>query len=52
MEKLFRKESCSIKVIGTNSAEVKFEKKVAAEMVLVTLIFDDENYCTKRLIME
>lgn len=39
-------------IIGTNIAEVKFEKKVAAEMVLVTLIFDDENYCTKRLIME
>jgi hypothetical protein len=39
-------------IIGTNIAEVKLEKKVAAEMVLVTLIFDNENYCTKRLLIE
>lgn len=39
-------------IIGTNIVEVKLEKKVAAEMVLVTLIFDNKNYCTKRLLIE
>ena len=28
--------------VGTNTAEIKFDKKVATEMVLVTLIFDNE----------
>lgn len=35
---------------GLNTAEIKLDRSISEEVLLITLIFDERNYCTQKLI--